>query len=148
MGSHSTPKLPPLQIGGISANPSLGSDGSRPGSFGDANGSASSVQPNGFSSLQPIQNSDPISAIPQGGSEGAPMERGNSSQPLPDLEAMALEKGRPLEVDDLDDMGWRAASNKGMIEELGSLGEGAGGAVTRCKLKGGKTVFALKVRTP
>jgi mitogen-activated protein kinase kinase len=31
------------------------------------------------------------------------------------------------------------------IEELGSLGEGAGGAVTRCMLKGGKTVFALKV---
>jgi mitogen-activated protein kinase kinase len=74
------------------------------------------------------------------------MERGNSSQPLPDLEALAAEKGRPLEVEDLDDMGWRAASNKGMIEELGSLGEGAGGAVTRCKLKGGKTVFALKVR--
>jgi mitogen-activated protein kinase kinase len=74
------------------------------------------------------------------------MERGNSSQPLPDLEALATEKGRPLEVEDLDDMGWRAASNKGMIEELGSLGEGAGGAVTRCKLKGGKTVFALKVR--
>lgn len=75
------------------------------------------------------------------------MQRGASSQPLPDLESLSLEKGRPLDVEDLDDMGWRAASNKGMIEELGSLGEGAGGAVTRCKLKGGKTVFALKVRT-
>lgn len=73
------------------------------------------------------------------------MQRGASSQPLPDLESLSLEKGRPLDVEDLDDMGWRAASSKGMIEELGSLGEGAGGAVTRCKLKGGKTVFALKV---
>lgn len=73
------------------------------------------------------------------------MQRGASSQPMPDLEALALEKGRPLDVEDLDDMSWRAASNKGLIEELGSLGEGAGGAVTRCKLKGGKTVFALKV---
>jgi mitogen-activated protein kinase kinase len=75
------------------------------------------------------------------------MERENSSQPLPDLEALALEKGRPLEVDDLDEAGWRAASGKGMIEELGSLGEGAGGAVTKSRLKGGKTTFALKVHT-
>lgn len=75
------------------------------------------------------------------------MERENSSQPLPDLEALAKEKGRPLEVDDLDEAGWRAASGKGMIEELGSLGEGAGGAVTKSRLKGGKTTFALKVRS-
>jgi hypothetical protein len=73
------------------------------------------------------------------------MERANSSQPLPDLDAMAAEKGRPLEVDDLDDAAWRAASARGMIEEKGSLGEGAGGAVTKCILKGGKTTFALKV---
>jgi mitogen-activated protein kinase kinase len=31
------------------------------------------------------------------------------------------------------------------IVELSGLGEGAGGAVTRCKLTGGKTIFALKV---
>lgn len=66
-------------------------------------------------------------------------------QALPDLEQMATEKGAALDVEDLDDAGWRAASNKGMIEERGSLGEGAGGAVTKCILKGGKTVFALKV---
>jgi hypothetical protein len=76
------------------------------------------------------------------------MERANSSQPLPDLDALAAEKGRPLEVDDLDDAAWRAASARGMIEEKGSLGEGAGGAVTKCILKGGKTTFALKVRKP
>lgn len=63
------------------------------------------------------------------------------------LESMELEKGRALDVEDLDDSGWRAASGTGRIIELGSLGEGAGGAVTRCILKGGKTVFALKVIT-
>lgn len=65
---------------------------------------------------------------------------------LPDLEKLSLEKGRPLDVEDLDDSGWKAAKKEGRIVELGSLGEGAGGAVTRCVLKGGKTVFALKVR--
>jgi mitogen-activated protein kinase kinase len=75
------------------------------------------------------------------------MERENSSQPLPDLDAMAADLGRPLEVDDLDEAGWKVASGRGMIEELGSLGEGAGGAVTKSRLKGGKTTFALKVFT-
>lgn len=64
------------------------------------------------------------------------------------LEQLSLEKGRPLDVQDLDDMGWKAAKKEGRIVELGSLGEGAGGAVTRCILKGGKTVFALKVSRP
>jgi len=67
---------------------------------------------------------------------------------MPDLDQLAREKGRPLDVEDLDDAGWRAASSKGLIEERGSLGEGAGGAVTKCVLKGGKTVFALKVTLP
>ncbi|KAJ9630505.1 Protein kinase C signaling pathway involved MAPKK protein [Taxawa tesnikishii (nom. ined.)] len=58
-----------------------------------------------------------------------------------------LGKGRPLDVEDLDDAGWKAASKENRIIELGSLGEGAGGAVTRCILKGGKTVFALKLIT-
>jgi len=88
-----------------------------------------------------------MSAISQGGSDMAPsMERQNSSQALPDLDKMAAEKGAPLDVEDLDDMGWKAAAARGMIEERGSLGEGAGGAVTKCVLKGGKTTFALKVR--
>jgi mitogen-activated protein kinase kinase len=76
------------------------------------------------------------------------MERDNSVNGLlPDLDKLSLEKGRPLDVDDLDDEGWLAASEQKKIIELGSLGEGAGGAVTRCKLKDGKTVFALKVFT-
>lgn len=63
------------------------------------------------------------------------------------LRKLTLEKGgAPLDAEDLDDLGWKAARKEGRIEELGSLGEGAGGAVTKCVLKGGKTVFALKVR--
>jgi mitogen-activated protein kinase kinase len=160
MGTNNTPyegrpnprDLRPLQIGGTGLSASGSSDASthsRSGSFGDmqANGSASSYHAAlGFPGLQKV--SDPISAISQGGSEGAPsMERANSSQPLPDLDVLAAEKGRPLEVDDLDDASWKAASARGMIEEKGSLGEGAGGAVTKCILKGGKTTFALKVCT-
>ena len=64
-----------------------------------------------------------------------------------DFEKLSLEKGRPLDVEDLDDDGWAAASDQKKINELGSLGEGAGGAVTRCQLQDGKTVFALKVRS-
>jgi len=75
------------------------------------------------------------------------MERDGSMQGaiLPDLEKLSLEKGRPLDVEDLDDAGWKVAAKESRIVELGSLGEGAGGAVNRCILKGGKTVFALKV---
>jgi mitogen-activated protein kinase kinase len=143
MGSNTTPRegrrgLPPLRIGtGSSAGGSSdASADSRSGSFGDmqANGSAASYQATGFPGLQPGGDPTCISAISQAGSEGGTsMERENSSQPLPDL-------------DDLDVAGWRAASSRGMIEELGSLGEGAGGAVTKSRLKGGKTTFALKVR--
>jgi mitogen-activated protein kinase kinase len=67
---------------------------------------------------------------------------------LPDLDRLSLDLGRPLDVEDLDDEGWLAASEKKMIIVLDSLGEGAGGAVSRCILKDGKTVFALKVWRP
>lgn len=74
------------------------------------------------------------------------MERESSMGGLSiDFEKLSIEKGRPLDVEDLDDEGWGAASDQKKIIELGSLGEGAGGAVTRCKLEGGKTIFALKV---
>ena len=73
------------------------------------------------------------------------MEREGSNHILPDLEKLSLEKGRDLDIEDLDDDGWRAASEQKKIIEVGTLGEGAGGAVTRCKLIGGKREFALKV---
>ncbi len=64
---------------------------------------------------------------------------------LEGFDQLSLERGRTLDVEQLDDDGWRIASLEKRIIELGSLGEGAGGAVTRCKLKGGNTIFALKV---
>jgi mitogen-activated protein kinase kinase len=73
------------------------------------------------------------------------MEREGSNHIIPDFENLRLEKGGDLDVEDLDDNGWRAASEQKKIKEIGSLGEGAGGAVTRCRLEGGKTEFALKV---
>lgn len=93
---------------------------------------------------------DPSSAISsvysEAGIGGTGMEREGSMGGLSiDFEKLCLEKGRPLDVEDLDDDGWAAASEQKKIEELGSLGEGAGGAVTRCKLQDADTVFALKV---
>jgi mitogen-activated protein kinase kinase len=94
---------------------------------------------------QPDGSSDPSSAISvYSDRENGDRDNGVNGL-LPDLNKLCLEKGRPLDVDDLDDEGWHAASEQNMIIELGSLGEGAGGAVTRCRLKDGKTVFALKV---
>lgn len=76
------------------------------------------------------------------------MERDGSLQGLEAFEQLAIDKARTKDVEDLDDEGWRIASLDKRIQELGNLGEGAGGAVTKCKLKGGKTVFALKVGGP
>lgn len=73
------------------------------------------------------------------------MEGDGSNHVIPDFDNLRIEKGRDLDIEDLEDDGWRAASEQKKIIEIGSLGEGAGGAVTRCKLVGGKTEFALKV---
>jgi mitogen-activated protein kinase kinase len=74
------------------------------------------------------------------------MERDGSMNGLEaSFDKMALERGRTLDVEELDDDGWGIASMEKRIQEISSLGEGAGGAVTKCILKGGKTIFALKV---
>lgn len=73
------------------------------------------------------------------------MERDGSLQGLEGFDRLSIEKARTADVEDLDDEGWRIASLEKRIVELGNLGEGAGGAVTKAMLKGGKTVFALKV---
>ncbi|KAJ5246521.1 MAP kinase kinase MKK2/SSP33 [Penicillium chermesinum] len=164
MGSQNAPQVsapmpngrpapPPLALStnglGANAQPTLESRGGGSGPT-SANSSVSTLSiARGL--RQADGNSDPSSAISSvysdhNGSVG--MERENSvSSLLPDLDRLSLEKGRPLDVEDLDDEGWHAASEQKKIEELGSLGEGAGGAVTRCKLVGGKTVFALKIIT-
>lgn len=100
---------------------------------------------------RPQGTPDPVSAVGSLYSErsegGVGMERDGSMNGLEAFDKLSLEKARTLDVEDLDDEGWRIASLEDRIEKLGDLGEGAGGAVTRCKLKGGKTVFALKVIT-
>ena len=135
---------------------------SRTGSFGPLDGRASGPTSAGsqYSALsfasqyglrQPQGTPDPASAVGSLYSErsegGAGMERDGSMNGLEAFDKLSLERGRTLDVEELDDEGWRVASMEKRIEELGSLGEGAGGAVTRCMLKGGKTVFALKVHS-
>lgn len=168
MGSNTTPQeshslsngRPPSQPhpGNSASGGSDGSGHSRSDSFTmleGKNSNPTSASSSGFSALSyptgahrhPTGTPDPASAISSVYSESsAAMEREGSNHMLPDLEKLSLEKGRNLDVEDLDDDGWRAASEQKKIVELGSLGEGAGGAVTRCKLVGGKTEFALKVR--
>ncbi|MDI1486931.1 MAG: Protein kinase C signaling pathway involved MAPKK protein [Ramalina farinacea] len=139
----------------MSNSASGGSDGSghsRSDSFAMVDGKNSnptSASSSGFSAYRhPSGTPDPASAISSVYSEaGGNPERDPSHHVLPDLEKLSLEKGRDLDVEDLDDEGWRAASETKKIVELGSLGEGAGGAVTRCKLVNGRTEFALKVIT-
>ena len=153
-GTNATPKegqrnqargrLPPLQITSLG-----GPGGSSETSAASRSGSSGEVGATGMSMssftqmLRESTSRDQLSAVSSSHSNFA----GDSGPDdlLPDLEKLSIDKGRPLDVDDLDDAGWRAASRDKRIEEIGSLGEGAGGAVTRCKLKGGKNVFALKV---
>lgn len=93
---------------------------------------------------------DPTSAISLYSMDGngQPMERQPSSDPLSiDFEKLSIERGHDLDVEDLDEQMWEAASEQKRIIVKGELGEGAGGAVTKCILKGGKTVFALKIIT-
>ncbi|KAK8108827.1 hypothetical protein PG984_014628 [Apiospora sp. TS-2023a] len=171
MGSTGAPyEQPPRQIGVIQPGQSAsgGSESSaahsRSGSFGPMDGRASNPTSAGsqFSALsfasqygigtRPQGTPDPVSAVGSIYSErsegGIGMERDGSMHGLEaQFDKMTLEKARTADVEDLDDDGWRIASLEKRIVELGSLGEGAGGAVTRCKLTGGKTVFALKVIT-
>lgn len=130
-----------------SAAGSENSSRSRSDSFTMIDGKASnptSASSSAYSIGKP--GGDPASAISSAYSDaGGTLRQDQQQQVLVDLEKLSLEKGRELDIDDLDDNGWRTVSEQKRIVELGSLGEGAGGAVTRCKLVGGKTEFALKV---
>lgn len=48
------------------------------------------------------------------------------------------------DVDELDADEWTLVHKRGEIIELDVLGEGAGGSVSRCRLKNGSKIFALK----
>ncbi|KAI9684194.1 MAG: Protein kinase C signaling pathway involved MAPKK protein [Trizodia sp. TS-e1964] len=158
-GSNSTPIESSLLQNG---RPSLSlSIGGQAGSDDNGRGSGPPSAASQYSALsfainlrQPQGTPDPASAVgsvysDRAGSEGGAqgMERDGSMNGLQEFSKLTLEKGRTLDVEDLDDDGWRIASSEKRIIELGSLGEGAGGAVTRCMLKGGKTVFAMKIIT-
>jgi hypothetical protein len=52
------------------------------------------------------------------------------------------------DIDALDDEGWRRVAHAGGIQELLKLGEGASGAVYKCRLRKSGQVFAMKVLQP
>ena len=168
MGTQSVPQEQPSRSLGAQPVQSAGGGSessaahSRSGSFGPLDGRASNPTSAGsqYSALSfasqygigvPKQHGtpDPVSAVGSMYSErsegGVAMERDGSLQGLEAFDQLSIDKARTADVEELDDEGWRIASVEGRIEELGNLGEGAGGAVTKAKLKGGKTVFALKV---
>jgi mitogen-activated protein kinase kinase len=74
------------------------------------------------------------------------MERDGSMNGLEaSFDKMALERGRTLDVEELDDDGWGIASMEKRIQEISSLGEGAGRCSYEVYIERGKTIFALKV---
>jgi mitogen-activated protein kinase kinase len=92
-------------------------------------------------------SNDPISAASSISAGGYHNQRDASVPPTDLFSKLTLSLGHVPDVDDLDDAGWLIASESKQIEEISSLGEGASGAVTKCKLKGGNTLFALKIIT-
>lgn len=169
MGSNGVPQEQPPSKPALSLSLQSASGGSessaahsRSGSFGPLDGRASNptsagsqfsalsfASQYGIGSTRQPGTSDPVSAVgslySNASEGGVDMEREGSLHGLESFDQLSLEKARILDVEDLDDEGWRIVSMEKRIIELGSLGEGAGGAVTKCKLKGGETVFALKV---
>jgi mitogen-activated protein kinase kinase len=157
------PGRPPTQAGYSASGGSESSAAhSRSGSFGPLDGRGSNPTSAGsqFSALSfasqygigsTKNQGDPVSAVgslysnASEGPGGSSMEREGSLPGLEGFDKLSLERAMAADVEDLDDEGWRIASAEKRIEEIGSLGEGAGGAVTKCKLRGGKTIFALKV---
>ncbi|ODV92952.1 hypothetical protein CANCADRAFT_30947 [Tortispora caseinolytica NRRL Y-17796] len=56
-----------------------------------------------------------------------------------------IDLDRIKDISEVDERTWQTLASNGDIIELGSLGEGSGGSVTKCRLrKGPQTVFALK----
>lgn len=168
LGSNLTPqegrqsglrgRLPPLQLPQLTTAASSDTSAhTRSGSSGDLPPTNNVTTVDGFRHIIRHSNSnDPLSASSSLYSAGGhEMKRENSmgisinpaDQFLQQFSQLSLSLGHAPDVQDLDDDGWLAASESGQIVELGSLGEGAGGAVTKCKIRGGNTVFALKIIT-
>ncbi|KAE9979654.1 hypothetical protein BLS_009586 [Venturia inaequalis] len=145
LGGGMRPQAPQLalQIGSSTSGSSAASAESRSDSFGESGQVMSTSSSMAYNLINP---SSAVSSSTGGASPGATGIQRDNSLTL-DFDKLRIDLGRDADVEDLDDTSWKAASKQGRIEELGSLGEGAGGAVTRCILTGGKTVFALKVIT-
>ncbi|KAK4106691.1 kinase-like protein [Parathielavia hyrcaniae] len=162
MGSTVVPQEQPPTKPSLSLNLQSASGGSessaahsRSGSFGPLDGRASNPTSAGsqfsalsFASQYGIGRStgDPVSAVGSLYSNASESMDGEGGL-LEAFDDLTLDKARTADVEDLDDDGWRIVSHEKRIIELGNLGEGAGGAVTKCKLKGHNTVFALKIIT-
>ena len=161
MGSTGAPQEQPplkpilsLSLQSASGGSESSAAHSRSGSFGPLDGRASNPTSAGsqfsalsFASQYGIgrQTGDPVSAVGSlysNASESMDLDKDG----LDSYDETAVERARAADVEDLDDEGWRIVSIDKRIVELGNLGEGAGGAVTKCKLKDHNTVFALKVR--
>lgn len=145
-----------MAIPGASATGSESSAAhSRAGSFGPLDGKMSgpTSAASQFSSLsfasQYGMQPDPASAVGSVYSQTSEGGEGMEREPSMggDLDSAVLERAMNDDIQDLDDQGWRIANSKGRIQILGELGEGAGGAVTKCILKDGNTMFALKIIT-
>lgn len=124
---------------------------SNPTSAGSQYSTLSFASHFGIGSTRPQGTPDPASAVGSIYSErsdaGGGGDRDAGLKGLEAFDKLTIDKASTADVEDLDVQGWNIASMQNRIVELGGLGEGAGGAVTRCKLTGGKTVFALKVIT-
>lgn len=161
MGSTSVPQeqpIKPLSQQSVSGGSESSATHSRSGSFGPLDGRSSNptsagsqfsalsfASQYGIGSTRPTGTSDPASAVGSLYSNASESFDEGSLYGLESFDKLSLEKARTADVEDLDDEGWRIVSMEKRIIELGSLGEGAGGSVTKCKLKGGNTIFALKV---
>ncbi|KAK3112386.1 Protein kinase C signaling pathway involved MAPKK protein, partial [Teratosphaeriaceae sp. CCFEE 6253] len=124
---------PPLVMPGGGLTPSGGSSDdsahSRTNSFGAAGSvsTASSYSMINFADVlrDPDSAAYSSSSAHSGMGVGVGMEREGSGQgqSAADLEEhlkkLTLEKGGPLDAEDLDDMGWKAAKREGTIMELG-----------------------------
>ncbi|TGZ79194.1 kinase-like protein [Ascodesmis nigricans] len=116
-------------------------DHKRQGSISQAQPSSAASQYSALSFAMGLRNQvknspDAMQQELNGGRGGGDDEKKYTSE---DFERMDV-KELPIE-------GWSVVGASGRIVEIGTLGEGAGGAVTKCILKGGKTVFALKIIT-
>lgn len=73
-----------------------------------------------------------------------PQHLPNFQKPAQTLRS-AQQLQRTKNIDDLTPEDWNRLANTQQIQELSKLGEGNGGSVSKCVLRGGSPIFALKL---